>query len=208
MTKELQSSHKYIDTLYADIQSNRSPSKEMKAELERKELQWLELEHQYTRRIQELEHHIAGQSGGSKVSLANYVVAVKEYRKHQSEAAQKQQEVDELNSTVSILKQQIETMRRNPSPRNGISASTTSKGKPISSMRRHGKKVHNVSSGGTGTENDENKAQSSVQRERGGVASGEVGGKKMRRMSALKAVGGRKGLSEQLRRARRAGGEE
>ena len=204
MTIELESSHKYIDTLYADIKSNRSPSKEMKAELERKEMQWLELEHQYTRRIQELEHQIAGQSGASKVSMADYVVAVRESRKHQSETVQKQKEVDELESTISSLKQQIEAMRRRPSPRNGISVSTTSRGKSISSMRHHGKKVHNESS--AGIENDENKAPLSEQR--GRAASGEVGGKKMRRMTALKAVGGRKGLSEQLRRARRAGGEE
>ena len=76
-------------------------------------MQWLELEHQYSRRIQELERQIAGQSGGSKVSMAEYVKAVREYRKHESEAIQKQRRVDELESTVSTLKQQIETMQRN-----------------------------------------------------------------------------------------------
>ena len=192
MTKELQSSQKYIDTLYADLQSTRSPSKEMKAELERKELQWLELEHHYTRRIQELERQIA--SGGSKISMADYVAAVRESRMHQSEALQKQRMVDELESTVSTLKQQIETMRRRPSPRNGNLASMTSRGKSISNLGNYGKKVHNTSS--VRIENDENKAP-----------LGDMGGKKIRRTAALKAVGGRKGLSEQLRRARRVGEE-
>jgi predicted nucleic acid-binding Zn-ribbon protein len=206
MTKELQSSQKYIDTLYADLQSNRSPSKEIKAELERRELQWLELEHQYTRRIQELERQNASQSGGSKVSMDDYVAAVRECRRHQSEAVQKQQVVDELASTISSLKQQIEAMRRRPSPRNGVSTSTTSRGKSIATIRNYGKKVHNHSS--VGKENDENKAPASSSEQREGAISGEMGGKTIRRISALKAVGGRKGLSEQLRRARRVGGEE
>uniref|UniRef100_A0A7S2PGR1 Uncharacterized protein n=1 Tax=Skeletonema marinoi TaxID=267567 RepID=A0A7S2PGR1_9STRA len=206
MTKELQSSQKYIDTLYADLQSNRSPSKEMKAELERRELQWLELEHQYTRRIQELERQNASQSGGSKVSMADYVAAVRECRSHQSEAVQKQQVVEELESTISSLKHQIEAMRRRPSPRNGVSTSTTSRGKSIATIRNYGKKVHNQSS--VGKENDENKAPASSLEQREGAVSGEMGGKTIRRISALKAVGGRKGLSEQLRRARRVGGEE
>eukprot|EP00984_Skeletonema_dohrnii_P037042 scaffold38662_cov394-Skeletonema_dohrnii-CCMP3373.AAC.1 len=55
---------------------------------------------------------------------------------------QKQQAVEELESTISSLKQQIEAMRRRPSPRNGVSTSTTSRG--------------NV-----GKENDENKAPAS-----------------------------------------------
>eukprot|EP00985_Skeletonema_marinoi_P028187 scaffold24278_cov150-Skeletonema_marinoi.AAC.1 len=206
MTKELQSSQKYIDTLYADLQSNRSPSKEMKAELERRELQWLELEHQYTRRIQELERQNASQSGGSKVSMADYVAAVRECRSHQSEAVQKQQVVEELESTISSLKHQIEAMRRRLSPRNGVSTSTTSRGKSIATIRNYGKKVHNQSS--VGKENDENKAPASSLEQREGAVSGEMGGKTIRRISALKAVGGRKGLSEQLRRARRVGGEE
>ena len=195
MTKELQSSQKYIDTLYADLQSNRSPSKEMKAELERRELQWLELEHQYTRRIQELKRQNASQSVGSKVSVDDYVAAVRECRRHQSEAVQKQQVVDELAATISSLKQQIEAMRRRPSPRNGVSTSTTSRGKSIAAIRKYGKKVHK--------ENDENKAPASSSERREGAVSGEMGGKTIRRVSALKAVGGRKGLSEQLRRARR-----
>jgi hypothetical protein len=205
MTRELKSSHAYIDELYAGLQSNnnRSPSKEMKAELERRELQWLELEHQYTRRIQELESQIARQSGSAKVSMADYVVAVRECRKHQSEAAQKQQVVDELESTISGLKQQIETMQRRPSPRNGVSSSMTTRGKSISTMKNYGKKVRNESI----MINDENKVPSPEEL-RAGTMSGETGGKKTRRISALKAVGGRKGLSEHLRRARRVGGEE
>ena len=126
--------------------------------------------------------------------MAEYVAAVREYRKHESEAIQKQRRVDELESTVITLKQQIETMKRRPSPRN-ITSSMTSRGKSISTMRSYGKKVHNVPS--AGVENDENKAP-----------SGDMGAKKIRRMAALKAVGGRKGLSEQLRRARRVGEEE
>ena len=190
MTRELESSHVYIDQLLANLQSNHSPSKELKAELERRESQWLELEHQYSRRIRELERQIASQSGGSKVSMSDYAVALRECRKHQSEAAQKQQVVDELESTVNCLKQQIETMRRRPSPRNGVSTSMTTRGKSISTLMNYGKKVHNESSVSMG--NDENKMP---------TVSGEAGGEKIRRKQ-LKAVGGRKGLSEQLRRAR------
>jgi len=202
MTRELKSSHAYIDELYAGLQSSRSPSKDMEAELERRELQWLELEHQYTLRIQELERQISRQSGGSKVAMADFIVAVRECRKHQSEAAQKQQVVDELESTISSLKQQIEAMQRRPSPRNGVSSSMTTRGKSIS-MRNYGKMVHNESI----VINDENKVPSSDEL-RAGTVLGETGGKKITRISALKAVGGRKGLSEQLRRARRVGGEE
>ena len=197
MTRELESSRKYIDTLYADLQSSRSPSKEMMDEMERKELQWLELERQYTNHIRKLE--------GQKISRADYVAVLRQSQKHQSEAVQKQQVVEALQSTISSLEQQLESMSRRPSSRNSnvITKSMTSRGKSTPTMRSYGKKVHNVPN--MNMENDENKAPPPDHMERERVTLGEVGGKTMRRSSALKAVGGRKGLSEQLRKARRAG---
>ena len=194
MNRELKSSHAYIDKLYADIQCNNSPSKEIKSEFERRELQWLELEHHYTRRIQDLESQIiVCQPEGSNFSMADYV---RECRKHQSELAQKQQLVEELKFTVSSLKQQIiEMMRRRPSPRNGVTTSMV-KGKSMFAARNYVENIQNESN----MRNDENKAPPSE--DRVGSVSGDMGRKKLSRMSSIKAVGGRKGLSEQLRRAR------
>ena len=204
LNRELKSSHAYIDKLYADLQCNRSPSKEMKADFERRELQWMELEHQYTRRIQELESQLTyqQQQGGSKVSMSDYVVAVRECRKYQAEVAEKTQMMTQLQSTVSSLKQQIEEMQRRPLPRNDVG-----RGKSISSRRNIGNKIHNESF----MTNDENKVPSSGQIVGPiSAAAGKLRGndKKLRRVSALKAIGGRKGLSEQLRRARKVGAEE
>jgi hypothetical protein len=109
----------------------------------------------------------------------------------------------QLQSTVSSLKQQIEVMQRRSLPRNDVG-----RGKSISSTRNIGKKIHNESF----MTNDENKVPSSGQIV-GPIppaAAGKLRGndKKLRRVSALKAIGGRKGLSEQLRRARKVGAEE
>ena len=73
-------------------------------------------------------------------------------------------------------------------------------------MRNIGKKIHNESF----MTNDENKVPSSGQIVGPTAAAGKLRGndKKLRRVSALKAIGGRKGLSEQLRRARKVGAEE
>ena len=206
LNKELKSSHAYIDKLYADLQCNRSPSKEMKADFERRELQWMELEHQYTRRNQELESQLTyqQQQGGSKVSMSDYVVAVRECRKYQAEAVEKTQVVTQLQSTVSSLKQHIEQMQRRSLPRNDVG-----RGKSISSRRNIGKKIHNDNE--SFMTNDENKVPSSGQIVGPiSAAAGKLRGndQKLRRVSALKAVGGRKGLSEQLRRARKVGVEE
>ena len=78
MNNELHSSNAYIDKLYEELQmkSSRSPSKELKADFERKELEWVELERKYSQRIVELEGKV-GSELNHKVSMDAYMSVVK-----------------------------------------------------------------------------------------------------------------------------------
>lgn len=72
------SSHAYIDRLYADLQkeqtNNHSLSDEMKADFDRREMKWMELERDYSQRIKDLESQVA-RAGNSKhkVSMEAYM---------------------------------------------------------------------------------------------------------------------------------------
>lgn len=87
----------YIDKLYEELQmkSSRSPSKELKADFERKELEWVELERKYSQRIVELEGKV-GSELNHKVSMDAYMSVVKQTRHYKFESMKNQQTIDSL----------------------------------------------------------------------------------------------------------------
>jgi len=210
VSKELESSRVYIDQLYADLQTKnkcgRSPSKEMRADFERKELEWMELERGYSKRIQELEGQLDGPPNSSKhgVSMDAYLLEVKQTRHYKMESTRNAQTVEKLNATVSDLREQLNAMQRFSVKK------SDGGGKSFRALQSIELKQVALSKG-----NNENAAPSNA-RDQQYSASDQIDlgaskqqqqqrGKQLSRVAAIKAAGGRKGLTEQLKRTRRFG---
>ena len=179
MSKELHSSNAYIDALYADLNANQTPNTKMKADLEKRELVWLESEIRYTKRIEELEQQL--KEGKSKVSMDMYLSVIKNARQIKMEVAKKQETIEKLTSTVGGLRDQLEKMR-----------STSSK---VASRLR----MRHVTPTAASEQNHETAAPPKKQRD-----EEHLGGKRLNH-TRVRSVGGRKALSDQVRRARRFG---
>jgi len=196
---ELKSSHAYIDQLYADLTANRSPSKEIKADFERKEMEWIELERGYSQRKQQLEQQLRqGSDSKNKVSMEAYMSVVKSTRHYKMECTK--------------LKQQLESMQ-NPSPVNSeedrptpqvVRQSTRGSGggKTLRTLQSIKSKQLKLS------KNDENVAptnarEHSTARRIEAVEKQQKG--KQLNHKTIRALGGKKGLQEQLKRVRQGG---
>lgn len=187
MNKELQSSRVYIDQLYAKTHSSHDGlSDKLKAELERRELEWNEKEQTLIRRIKYLEANLEG--GQSKVSMEKYMLAVKEIHQFKLELLKEKKTVDELTSTVESLKDQIAHRRVSPAGHTG----KTSAFLQYCLSAREVTPIHERNDENTVPEVVKHKEQATV-------------GKTRNRAAQVKAAGGRKGLSEQLKQVRRFG---
>ena len=226
---ELKSSHAYIDKLYSDLQreSTRSPSKELKADFERREKEWMELEREYSQRIKELEGRLVY---GSKknVSMEAFMSMVKQTRYYKLESMRNEQTIDELKSTVSKLKEQLDLMQTSVAKNGGRkSMRQNMKPKRVSPVNDEENVVPSLDSRKNGggkslsalqymkskrvSPNEENMVPSNPKQQYRSSSQQKLGvkhqgGKPLSRVAAVKAAGGRKGLSEQLKRARRFGG--
>lgn len=192
MNNELSSSQAYIDKLYEELESkNCSPSKELKADFERKELEWMELERKYTQRIHKLEGQVGvGSDSKHKVSMDAYMEVVKQTRHYKFESMKLQQTIDSLN-------ERLEKMHMSPVTNGGGKSARVLQAIEQSKQMVHG--------------NDENvapppppppHAPPSQAKEQNLVVKQQQRGKH-NRVAVVKAAGGRKGLKEQLKRARR-----
>lgn len=206
LSTELKSSHAYIDRLYTEA-NTRSPSKELKSEFEQKEREWMELESKYSQKIQELESRLVYDSKNKRVSMDAYMEVVKMTRQFKFESTEKDKTIGELKTNVVELRTKLDRMQMPPPTVNKISGGKTIK--VLQSMV----KSKQVSPGS----NDENVAPlpppptpAPIQTDTDDLRAKKVQlpqGKQLNRVAAVKAAGGRKGLSEQLRRARRFGGK-
>jgi len=198
MNKELESSNAYIDQLYTDLQTKKStsPSKEMKSDFERRELEWMELERGYSKRIQELEGQVGASEDSQHVSMDAYMKVAKQTRHYKLESMKNVQTIEELKATVGDLREQLDVKQRSSMKIGG--------GKSLRALQNIVKDV--VPQG-----NDENAAPSNPREQQHSVSDHDLGlkqlqrGKQLNRVAAVKAAGGRKGLSEQLKRSRRFG---
>ena len=172
ISKELWSSHTYIDQLYSHLHSKGTPSDANGIDIERKEFERSELERGYTRCGRELKGRLDEENSTSKISMGMSTPAIQETPQLELKSLKKQQV---FNVHEPLVK--------------------TGGGKSIESLQNNVKQRQIVPSC---EQNDENKAPHG-QREQ------LFEGKQFSRIAAVKAAGGRKGLSEQLKRARRFG---
>ena len=219
MDKELQSSNAYIDKLYAELQthSNLSPSKEMRAQFERKEMDWLETERGYSKRIQELEGHLQGleESREQKVSMEAYMSVVKQTRHYKNELMKNQQTMVELKGRLEAL-QRSQVSNGGETSMQGVQGSSQNAKKqkeqpkqqtlnvgalqstqPKQFVQRNNENTApSVSNQNAHQQANNQKVMSAKQAQRGN---------QINRAAVIKAAGGRKGLARQLKRARRFG---
>jgi len=213
-TKELESSRVYIDRLYADLQAKDEdrrgpPSKEIAAEFERKELEWMELERGYSARIRELEGRLAGRSsaGDSErhdaVSMDAYLLEARQTRRYKAESAKHERTAKKLEETVGRLREQLDAVRTSSTARGSDGGGKSLKVLRTIESRRAADREGNDENAAPSDPRepsrrpaDEKPPQQQQRRERG---------KQLSRVAAVKAAGGRKGLSEQLKRSRRFG---
>jgi len=230
MNKELKSSHAYIDELYADLQTattntnQGSPSSfkegtKNAAEIERRELEWMELERGYSQRIQELEGQLVRvgsevekskqhQEHNKKVSMDAYMSVVKQTRHYKFEFMKNLQTIDDLKGQLdaAMLKSKSTVMINGGGGGGGKSLRVLQLQKSIEKSKQM---VHG---------NDENAAPppsnpipppppppNPIQGLTSVKQYQQRQGKQLNRVAAVRAAGGRKGLSEQLKRARRFG---
>ena len=114
LEKELASCNSYIDSLYGELQQKSSSSNnDLEAELKKREVEWLELESRYNSTIKKLQDELNAQA--KKVSMEMYLSIMKESRRHKMDAAEKQHTIDELQTTVGSLRDEIQRMQRPPS---------------------------------------------------------------------------------------------
>jgi hypothetical protein len=191
VTEELSSSHAYIDKLYAGLEASRIRSKEIMNEFQRREKEWIESKQGFVERIDELESRI-GSDSKHKVSMDAYLSVVKQTRHYKFESIKHQQ-------TVNFLKDQLENARR----------STT-----VTRDNKSTRVPTIIETSKQSVVNDENLVPSNSRMERvdqRSVKDDVTGlhhqqqGKQLNRIAVVRAAGGRKGLSEQLKRARRFG---
>ncbi|KAL3757984.1 hypothetical protein ACHAWU_006042 [Discostella pseudostelligera] len=189
VTEELSSSHAYIDKLYAGLEASRMRSQEIMNDFQRRENEWMESKRGFSQRIEELENQI-GSDSQHKVSMDAYLSVVKQTRYYKFESMKSQQ-------TINLLKDQLEDVRkssvakRDSSQRVPTVIETSRQSVPI---------------------NDENVVNSTRveqidQRSQKNDVAGmhQQQGKQLSRIAVVRAAGGRKGLSEQLKKARRFG---
>ena len=169
MSTELESSHAYIDELYADLEMSQGSSKELKDTLERRELEWKELERGYCHRISELESKI-GSDSTHKVSMDAYMSVLKQTRHYKIESMKNQE-------TIDSLKKRLEMVQKS-------SAAIIVGKRALQNIE-----VPKVPPPNVGAE-QQSAAKRDIQQ-----------GKQLNRVAVIRAAGGRKGLSDQLKRA-------
>ncbi len=187
VTEELSSSHAYIDKLYAGLEASRIRSQEMTNDFQRREKQWIESKRGFSRKIEELESQI-GSDSQHKVSMDAYLSVVKQTRHYKFESMRYQQ-------AVNSLKDQLENIRK----------------QTVSKWDDQSARVPTVIQTSTQLKNDENVVPSNnpkiVQMDHRSktdvTGMRHQQGKQLSRISAVRAAGGRKGLSEQLKKSRR-----
>lgn len=223
MNKELKSSHGYIDELYADLQtatsikSSPSPSekKAAAAEIEKREMEWMELERGYSARVQELEGQLVlakstpeqhlGRKASTKVSI---------------DAIMPVRQTHHFNNLPSIddLKNQLN--ERQMPKQSAMATKNGGKSMRVLQLQASIEKSKQMEHGN----NNENAAPpptsalpppkpmalhhhpSASSHSNNHVLPVKLrAGKQLNRVAAVKAAGGRKGLSEQLKRSRRFG---
>ena len=170
MSTELESSHAYIDELYADLEMSQGSCKELKDTLVRRELEWKELERGYSHRISELEAKIRSDST-HKVSMDAYMSVIKQTRHYKIESMKSQE-------TIDSLKDQLEMVQK------------SSAAMGVGKRALQNIEVPKVPPSNAGAE-QQSVAKRDIQQ-----------GKQLNRVAVIRAAGGRKGLSEQLKRAR------
>lgn len=196
MSTELKSSRAYIDKLYADLEMRIYSSQELEDNFHRREIEWKEQERGYSQRIHQLESKI-GSDSNHKVSLDAYLSVVKQTHHYKNESMKNQQ-------TIDSLKERLEVVQKSSAGNNvGLSLPKTSNAK------KRDQQITNVASSSDLTmralQNIEvpKVPSSNISKEQQSVTKRDTQqGKQLNRVAVVRAAGGRKGLSEQLKRAR------
>ncbi|KAL3821660.1 hypothetical protein ACHAXA_006080 [Cyclostephanos tholiformis] len=191
MSAELKSSRAYIDKLYADLEMKQFSSNELKNDFERRELEWKNLEQGYSQRIHELETKI-GSDSNHKVSMDAYMAVIKQTRHYKIESMKNQQTIDSLKERLSV-KEQCEMVQK-PS-------ATNSSEKTASLSNLTQRALQNIVVPKVSPSNNGAKQQMMTKLD-------TQHGKQLNRVAVIRAAGGRKGLSEQLKRARGVSAKE
>lgn len=108
LEKELQSCNAYIDSLYAELHQ-KSPLKNLQAELDRREAEWITLENRYNETIEHLQAELNSQS--KSVSMVMYLSMMKLAQQHKLDAAEKHHKIEDLSTMVQSLRHQIDMMQ-------------------------------------------------------------------------------------------------
>jgi hypothetical protein len=183
MSTELKSSRAYIDKLYANLEMKQLSSNELKINFERREVEWKSLEEGYSQRIHELETKI-GSDSNHKVSMDAYMAVIKQTRHYKIESMKNQKTIDSLKERLDMVVQKSTSANENSAEK----TATLSK-----SSRRA---LQNINVPKISPSNACAEQQLNTQ------------GKQLNRVAVIRAAGGRKGLSEQLKRARGVSAKE
>ncbi|KAL7434330.1 hypothetical protein ACHAXH_002615 [Discostella pseudostelligera] len=189
VTEELSSSHAYIDKLYAGLEASRMRSQEIMNDFQRRENEWIESKRGFAQRIEELENQI-GSDSKHKVSMDAYLSVVKQTRYYKFESMKGQQ-------TINLLKDQLENVRRS-----SVAKRDSSQRVPtvIETSRQ------SVPINDENVVNSTRLEQMDLRPQKDDVTGTHLQqGKLLSRIAVVRAAGGRKGLSEQLKKARRFG---
>jgi hypothetical protein len=183
MSTELKSSRAYIDKLYADLEMKQISSNELKNNFERREVEWNSLEKGYSQRIHELETKI-GSDSNHKVSMDAYMAVIKQTRYYKIESMKNQRTIDSLKERLDMV------VRKSTSANENSAEKTATLSKSTRALQNI--EVPKLSPSNTGAQQQSNTHQ----------------GKQLDRVAVIRAAGGRKGLSEQLKRARSVSAKE
>ncbi|KAL7484348.1 hypothetical protein ACHAW6_009988 [Cyclotella cf. meneghiniana] len=188
LEKELQSCNAYIDSLYAELYQ-KSPLKNLQAELDRREAEWITLENRYNETIEHLQAELNSQS--KSVSMEMYLSMMKLAQQHKLDAAEKHHKIEDLSTMVQSLRHQIDMMQ-SESSKPGLKSMST---------LHNAIRLRQVSP--TFQQNDENiKPNQQLWQEAQPVLkqySTDIGGAKPSYIAPVKTNWeGRKGLSNQL----------
>ncbi|KAL3792217.1 hypothetical protein ACHAW5_004092 [Stephanodiscus triporus] len=196
MSTELKSSRAYIDKLYADLEMRIYSFQELEDNFKRREIEWKEQERGYSQRIHELEAKI-GSDSNHMVSLDAYLSVIKQTRHYKNESMKNQQTIDSLKERLEVVQKSIEGNSV------GLSLQKTSNAKKreqqvervASSSDLTMRALQNIEVPKVPSSNANTEQQSMTKRD-------TQLGKQLNRVAVVRAAGGRKGLYEQLKRAR------
>jgi hypothetical protein len=158
-------------------------------DFQRRENEWIESKRGFAQRIEELENQI-GSDSKHKVSMDAYLSVVKQTRYYKFESMKGQQ-------TINLLKDQLENVRRS-----SVAKRDSSQRVPtvIETSRQ------SVPINDENVVNSTRLEQMDLRPQKDDVTGTHLQqGKLLSRIAVVRAAGGRKGLSEQLKKARRFG---